>query len=347
MKNLQLSSREIRNLCENLYMLVHSGINPADGFTILAEDEKGEYKELLTMLADYCDRGFSMSMALKESGAFPKYVCSMVEVGERTGRIDKALAALAEFYENRLRLERQVKTTLLYPALLLGVMLVVIVVLLTEVLPLFDRIYGQMGSTLTGVAGILLVLGQAIKRALPVICVLVGIAGIFIFAVAVSDRLKNRLVRGWRRVHGSRGIWEQLNVARTAQALAMGMSSGLNIEEALDMAAKLTDDIPEFRERLTSCTADIAAGDTLAQALGKHRLLPKSECRLLEAGTRGGLGDEAMRQIAERLLEDSEYALSQKISRIEPCIIIVTAGLVGLILLSVMMPLIQIMAALG
>jgi len=347
MKKMQLSGEELRHISESLEMLMHAGISPADGFTMLAEDEKGGYSELLRELAGYCASGYSLSESLKKSEAFPAYMSSLIEVGEKTGRLEKSLSALAQFYDNRLRLERQIKTALLYPALLLIIMFIVIGVLLVEVLPLFDKVYGQMGSSLTGIAGVLLALGKVIKSIMPAICILVAVAAVLMIMISFSGSFRNSFLGFWKKNFGDKGVWEKINIARTAQAISMSVSSGLAIEDALTMAAKLTEDIPSFQKRCLGSIEDLSRGETLSDTLSRNRILPKTECRLLEVGMRGGLGDDAMQSIAERLLEESEYALASKISRIEPCIIVITAGAVGLILLSVMMPLVQIMASLG
>ena len=82
-------------------------------------------------------------------------------------------------------------------------------------------------------------------------------------------------------------------------------------------------------------------------ALESNRLLTPSACRLLSLGIRGGNGDKVMDQIADQMQEDAQQALESAVSRIEPALILVTSGLVGVILLSVMLPLMNIMSAIG
>ena len=85
----------------------------------------------------------------------------------------------------------------------------------------------------------------------------------------------------------------------------------------------------------------------MGMALKETDFFPVSECRMLEIGIRGGNGDEVMNGIAERLMEDAECAAAEMVSKIEPVMVTVTSLLVGLILLSVMVPLINIMSAIG
>ena len=85
----------------------------------------------------------------------------------------------------------------------------------------------------------------------------------------------------------------------------------------------------------------------LAKAMGEAGVLPRSDCRLLELGMRSGSGDGVMLQIAQRLSEEGEAALEAKMGQIEPTLVVTASVLVGLILLSVMLPLMHIMTAIG
>jgi len=86
---------------------------------------------------------------------------------------------------------------------------------------------------------------------------------------------------------------------------------------------------------------------SLAEALKGSQVMPAAQCRLLELAQRSGAGDSAMEKIAADLSEESEYALEEAVSRVEPALVLVCSVLVGLILLSVMLPLMHIMAAIG
>lgn len=344
----RLSYEEISNLCLGLSTLIHAGIGAGDGLSLLAEDEEpSEYKDLLLQLAEKADCGFSLSAAFKESGVFPGYVCGLLETGERSGQVEESLASLAKYYEDRMHMEQQIKSALLYPAVLLLIMLAVIVVLLARVLPVFDSVYAQLGSQLTGIAGGLLSFGQVLDQLMPLLCGLLAVAVIFLSVFAASSGFRKKILGYWRRRFGHRGISGKMNTARVSQVLAMGMSSGLPVEEALELAAELVEDVPSVKEQCLSCASDLAGGMQLPAALRGHGILPQAECRLLEAGMKGGAGDRTMQEIARRLSENSEDALHRMVSQVEPALVLVTSVQIGLILLSVMLPLVHIMSAIG
>ena len=97
----------------------------------------------------------------RDRGRFPAYVSTLTDVGERVGRIEQTLTSLSRYYENRERMDRRMQAALLYPAMLILVLLAVAVVLLVWVLPVFNDVYAQLGTGLTGFAGSLLQLQRA------------------------------------------------------------------------------------------------------------------------------------------------------------------------------------------
>lgn len=329
-------------------MLIHAGVGIGDGLALMTEDEtRPGHKELLQDMAQQADSGRLLSDVMRSSGCFPAYVSGLLQVGEDTGRLEESLSSLAKYYEDRMRLERQIRSALLYPVILLLIMAAVIVVLLVKVLPVFDSVYGQLGSHLTGIAGGLLAFGQVLDRLMPVLGALLAAVLVFLLCISVSDRFRNRMMIFWNTYFGDRGVSGAMNTARIAQVLSMGMNSGLPVEESLELAAVLMEEVPAARAKCRNCAAELAAGAALADTLQKYQVLPQAECRLLEVGLRGGMGDSAMGEIARRLMEDGEDLLDAKVSQVEPALVLVTSVLVGLILLSVMLPLVNIMSVIG
>ena len=121
-----LSHEETSALCLELAMLLHAGMMVGDALSLLAEESEGEQQTLLRAMADRVDEGVGLAAAMERTGRFPAYVRGLVEVGERTGHTEEALRALSRYYDERVRMGRQIKNALLYPAVMLGLMLVVI-----------------------------------------------------------------------------------------------------------------------------------------------------------------------------------------------------------------------------
>ncbi len=344
MKNT-VSNENIASLTMELSMLFHAGVSAADALALLAGEE--EYKEILKGLPEMADDGASLAECLRGSGKFPSYVCGLIEVGEKAGRTEEALSALSRYYDRRSRLNRRIRSALLYPALMLVLMLVIIGLLLVKVLPIFDNVYSSLGGRLEGVAGGLLTLGQWLDKIMPVLWVLLALIVVFAGAFMFVGSFQRRALAFLHKYHGDEGIFRRMNTAHIVQAMAMGMSSGLQIEEALELAGSLMDDIPAAKKRCEHCCEELGRNMNMSDAMKKSSLLPPKSCRLLELGQKSGTMDSTLDKIAADLSEESENAIEDMVSRVEPALVLVCSLLVGLILLSVMLPLMHIMSAIG
>ena len=122
-----------------------------------------------------------------------------------------------------------------------------------------------------------------------------------------------------------------------------------DLEDIEDEAVALSAGLMEggAKKRCESCQKRLESGESLGDALKKSGLLPARQSRLLELGQRSGAGDASMEKIARDLSEEGEAALDALVSRVEPALVLVCSVLVGLILLSVMLPLMHIMSVIG
>ena len=344
---MKLTYSEIAGLCRSLALLLHAGIGTADGVFLLAEEESKKMRPLLTGLGAKMDGGRTLSEAMKESDAFPGCVTGMVAMGEQTGRLEEVLSALAAFYDQRDRSSRQIRQALTCPTMILVLMIVVISVLLIKVLPVFDAVYASLGSRLTGVAAGLLHLGQLLKNAMPLLLVILAVVVLAALVYIYCAPIKEKVNAWWTARFGDRGASRKFNNANFARALAMGLSSALPLEDAVEQAAMLLSDIPGAAERCRRCAQSLRSGSALADAMKESGFLPPAESRMLSVGLRQGSGDRVMADIADRLQEDAQESLERTVAKVEPAMVLVASALVGLILLSVMLPLMNIMAAIG
>ena len=344
---MKLTHSEIAHFCRQLAPLLHAGLSVGDGVLLLAEEEEKQLQNLLRHLGKQIDGGEKLAAAMEMSGAFPASLTGMIRTGEETGHLEEVLEAMAQFYEQRSRSSRQIKAALSYPAMLLALMLVVVGVLLVKVLPVFDDVYASLGSRLTGVAAGLLQLGQWLKAAMPWLFGLLVLAVFAALLYAFCEPVRNR-INSWCSIRfGDRGIFAAFNNANFARALAMGLGSALPLEDAVELAGHLLSDIPHAAERCSRCAQLLRSGSNLSQAMKDAAFLPPAESRMLAVGLRQGSGDKIMGGIADRLMERAEEQLENQVSRIEPAMVLIASVLVGTILLAVMLPLMNIMTAIG
>ena len=344
----KLTYEDISGICSGLSMLIGSGTGSADALYMVAEDMEGtKLKPILRHMADGADTGLKLTEVFEQEGCFPQHLTALLAVGEKTGRTVDTLRSLSAYYDSRARMSRQIRDALIYPMILLIIMLVVVGVLLAYVLPIFNSVYEQLGGRLTGIAGGLFRLGQGISAIMPVLCVLLVLVTVFVIAFAVSDAFREKITAVWRRHMGAKGISWQVSSAHFVQAFSMGVSSGMDLEDAMELSGRLLGEVPGAKEKCDKAMQLLEKGTSVAEVLRQAELMPESECRLLSTAVRSGTTGSCLQDTAERMSDKSERAIAGLVGRIEPTLVIVGCLLVGLILFSVMMPLMNIMSSIG
>ena len=348
MKKMNLSNDYLSAFCLQISLLLHAGITIGDGLHMLSEDEEDPAaKKILQSMSEQVDNGLQISEVMEQSECFPDYVVYMTRTGEETGRTEEAFKALSDYYEEQRQLSERIRSALLYPVILLILMLLIIGVLLIRVLPIFNTVYNQLGGSMTGIAAGLLKLGDVLRAALPVIGIVMGIVVVVVLIFYFSDTLRGKLTGQIRKRHGHKGILHKVGMARFASALSMGMMSGLAIEDAMRMAMSFHEESDKVKAGYEQCLNNLEQGEPLAESLKKAEVFPTLYCRMLSLGVKSGAGDDIMAEIARRLEDDASRSIDNAVAKIEPTIVIVTSILVGVILLSVMIPLMNIMASIG
>lgn len=348
MSKKKFTNEYVSSFCLEMSLLLHAGIGIEDGLYLLIEDEGDKRaRKILNRLADLLAEGRPFSDALRQTGGFPKYVGDMIETGEQSGRLEQSFQALSDYYDRQVQLSAQIRSALLYPVILMILMLVIIVVLLVKVLPVFNQVYEQLGGTMGGTAKMLLNVGDWIGKAMPVICVVIGAIVAVAAIVGCSKSVRGFLVGIYKKIFGNYGITRRLGEARFASAMAMGMLSGLNTEEAFRTAMLFQDAVPRTRKRYMKCLEMLEAGEPIAQCFRENRILDATFCRILDLGAKSGTSDTAMEEISRRLDDRVQMEIERKVGKIEPTIVIITSILVGIILIAVMLPLINIMSSIG
>ncbi len=345
MKSNILTNEEISDFALALEHLIHSGISAADALTLIKEDEQSpKLKTLFEKMAQKADNGTPLSEAIRQSEAFPTYFAALTEVGESSGRIEQTLHSLADYYSKRDQMEKRLRASLLYPTVLLLVLLAVMGVLLIWVLPLFNEVYLHLGSELSGAAGLLLAFGKGLRKALPIISAVL----LLTLTAFIIPFIRNKGFAVWNKMFGDCGAKRKVHSARFVHAISMAVSSGMNYEEALTLACGLSSgEAAAFKLRCQDCLEAVSSGKELSAALLETGFISKSQQRLLNVGRRSGKEEAVLEQVTAHLTEEAENALNRRAALFEPAMVAVACVLIAAVLFSVMLPLIQIMNAIG
>lgn len=342
-----LTNRETAYICQSLAGLLHAGISAAEGCYLLSQESQETTAQILSQVYLAMEEGTAFADALRQASCFPASTVGLIRAGEYSGKLEEALLSCAQFHETRERTRRQLKNALEYPLILLFLMVLVVSVLLIQVLPIFDSVYASLGTRLTGISAGLLYLGQGMKRAFPLLGTGIMILAAVLFLLFRIPRFRAAVTARLSAFRSDRGIRRNFNNALFAQALAMGISSGLTPEESAELGKQLLTGSPSAVARCEKCLDRLRQGADISEALTAGELLSPSAGRMLSVGLRSGNADRILENIARQMQEDAELALEDMISRIEPALVLAASVLVGSILLSVMLPLMQILTALG
>ena len=340
----ELSSQYLAEFCGELALLVRSGISTSDGLGLMRDDDDDKAsRTLLTELVKLAETKPLFSEAAEATGRFPAYFLSAVRLGERTGRLDDTLAALAAYYERKAWFEENLRKAVSYPLLLLVLMTAVVVVLVTKVLPIFGEVFDQVGAQMSGTAAVLMRIGNWLSSASAVLLAVLVVLAVVFVSIYNIPALRGAFSQRWLKRHGGSGIGARIVTSRFAMAMSMAVSSGLDTEEALSLAGEVCG----APERAAACKALLEKGESMEDSLLHAGIFSRRDSRLLAVGTRTGNADSVMSDIAERSENDAINALDDRLRRIEPTLVIVLSVIVGLILFSVMLPLMGVMSSLG
>lgn len=341
-----LSNPELSAFCEQMMMLLKAGISVMEGISIMKEDaQTAAEQELLGIIYEKIQKTGTLAPALQETGVFPEYMCKMTQIGEETGTLDDAFASLERYYERQEAISRSVRSALTYPLIMIGMMALVIVVLLTRVMPVFQQVFRQLGMEMSGLSRGALLLGNALTRyAVLFVAVIVAFAFIAVWLVRTKggrERFEN-LGQHFKLV---KEISDKIAVCRFADGMSITLKSGLTPERGIELAAELNEN-RFFGEKIFACREMVEAGSSMAEAFKKTKIFTGAYARMAELADRTGAMDEMMEKLSERMEEEIDEKIGSLISMLEPTLVIVLSLIAGTILLSVMVPLLGILAGL-
>ena len=335
-------------LCTELAMLLDAGLTLIDSIQILLEDEPGkDAKAVLQVLMERIEMGDSFADALESTTYFPHYMTHMVGIGEKTGRLVETLEALSLYYDRQTRLAQTVKSSVLYPAILLVLMVAVVVVLIVRVLPIFNDIFTRLGTQMSTLAVTLMNFGTWLGNSSIVIAIIAAVIIILVLLLWLAPKLRKGFLSIFINKWGANGIFGDVASSRFTSAMTLAMASGIPAEEAVSIAAALSGGSKAVDKQHAKCTSLLQSGSSLSEAMYESGILSPQDGKMLSIGSKGGKTDSAMAEIARRNDVAVQDEIDRIVARIEPTLVIISSIVVGIILLSVMMPLIGIMTSIG
>lgn len=338
-KNMEMLSDELlADFFSELGMLTDSGITLSLGLSLLAENTSGEReRQLYKKLILPTDAGDRLSDTMERAGDFPKYACDMVRVGEASGTLSEVFCALGKYYLNRDALRRRIRGALVYPLGMTLMVLCVIVVLLTQVMPVFQRVFAQLGLSMNAVAGGFLSIGNAVSGGIWWILGIIA-AVLIIAAVGALVPAKGGGDALIRLIPGSKRLRRLILSDRFCYSMALMIKSGIVAREALLLAAPIMGNKSVKRE-IEEMVKRMDEGASFQTVITAASLVPaRYKGSLAVAFQTGDIGD-ALETVSDQVSAEADERLDRTVSVLEPTLVMVLCIMVGAVLLSVMLPL--------
>lgn len=342
---MKLTMSEKYMFCNQMAMILESGFSLNQGVTMVYEEmDDKNIKGVLQEVAKYLDEQVSFSEAINLTKAFDDYMVNLVKVGETSGNLDDVMQSLSEYYARIDDITNKLKQALTYPIILIIMMVVVVGIIVFKVLPIFKDVLNGLGSDLSSYANSFMEFGQIFSLicfAVLLVLVIVIIAGYLYQRVTHVNVLSNVVQKSFL----TRKLSRALNKTQITYALSLFISSGYDLQEAMKFVPKLVDD-KQLRANLEKCNEDLINGDSFVEVIKKYQIYQGMQLNMIQVGFKTGQVDIIMKQLSNSFQEEVSRAIDQFLNIIEPTIVTLLSLVVGIVLMSVMLPLISIMSSL-
>lgn len=342
-----LSNSELATFCNQLSLILRSGISTLEGLSIMLEDTpEGEGKKILETVLHEMEVTGSLYLSLDAAQVFPAYLRSMVEIGEQSGRLDDVMTSLAAHYQREESLSKNIKNAVTYPLIMLGMMVAVMLVLIIKVLPVFDQVFQQLGASLTGVSRTVLDIGNALSRySVAFVLFALFVAAVFLL-LFYTKKGRDFLPKLSGKFFFTKRMSEKLAYSRFASGMYLSLCSGLDVDHSLEMASRLVAH-PVVSGKIQRMQGLIAEGTSFCDAISEVQMFSGIYSRMIVIGFKTGTMDDVMKQVSSQYDEEIQEQLSSLVAKVEPTLVALLSVAVGMILLSVMLPLMGIMSNIG
>lgn len=273
-------------------------------------------------------QGQPLSQAMAASGAFPVLESALVEVGERSGCLDRVLEQLAETREKMDRAQRHLQSSLTYPLMLCALCLLALVLAPPLVLQGQFELLRQSGQQPPWLTQMVIALSRG-----PVLLLLA--AGLWWLRTRVQPM----------RLPVVRSLLLQQGAARLARSLAMTYRVGVPITQGLGLAVRASG-APWLEADLSRATSLLVQGEKMSAVVAQFSQLPPSFQALVAAGEECGKLDTTLDWVARFFESEFENRLEAVLSLLQPLLILVMGGLIGLLLLATLLPMVSLVQGL-
>jgi len=341
----KIKVKDIYIFCRQFSTLIGAGLTVVSSLDILKDQTQNKIlKKDLEEVVESVREGVSLSSALRVKKRFPEILINMLEVGESGGTLETILHSMAENFEKEAKLKQKLKSASTYPIIVLVITFAVVFFLLTNVVPAFVRMFVESGLTLPlptrmllGLSGFFVSYGIWLGIGI-VVCII-----LFKYLVS-AGKGKELWHKAILKLPVAGKIVMLVNATSFTRTMSMMLSAGVPLLEALELAKKVMTNA-EAEKALTMISEEIKVGNTLWQGLDKSKFFPKMISHMVRVGEESGSLDSVLKKTASFFEEESETYMLKATTMIEPALILGLGGVVIFVVMSIALPMFEMMGA--
>lgn len=328
--------------------MIESGIPLAQTLSILTEQIEDKFlTQIILKIRQDIEEGASFSEALKKHPrVFSDFFISMTKAGEASGMLDEVLDRLASYLEKTSALIRKVRSSLIYPIVVISMAFLITAFLLIKVVPTFKGIFATLGGSLPLPTLILIKISDTLRAFF--LYILIGIIAVgFLFQRYISTPFGRReFDKALLSLPLFGPLFTKVAVASFSRTLSTLVKSGVPILNALEIVGK-TSGNKIIEEAITKSCSSIKEGEPIADPLLKSKVFPPMVVRMISVGEQTGRLEHMLGKIADFYEDQVEAAVTGLTSLIEPIVIVFLGVIIGGIVISLFLPIFKVLELLG
>lgn len=304
---------------------------------IIDEQDKKKRKELFETIKKNLISGSSLASAMENSGVFSTYEYQSVRIGEESGRLNQVLIYLGKYFEDKVKLRKHLIGVFTYPAFVLLVTIGVLYFMLNTVVPMFQEVFQQFGKELPYLTQKIIMVSENFSSVMLIIfIILVGV---------IALHWSQRKEIWYRKLTGTiilrlplfGNLFRKIYLARFTQSMELLIVSRTPLVKSLELVSEMINFYP-IEEALSTTKAEILKGNSLHSGLQKYKIFDKRFISLIKIAEEINQLEKTFNRMTKQLNDDIDHQTKVLGTLIEPFIIIIIGGIVGLIMVAMYLP---------
>lgn len=332
--------KDLINFSHQLAELIFAGVPLLRALEILKNQfsNKKDFGTILTEIIADVQGGASLSKAIASYPTFfPSILSALVSSGETSGNLDMTLRQAADLFEREYELKSKVKMAMVYPTFVMIMGAITVFVMLSFVIPKISDIFVDLGAALPLPTRILIALSGFFAKFWWLLLLAVG-GSIYLYRrlrMIPSQREKIDNVK--LKIPLIKNVIVQTELARFCRILGMLLESGVPILQAIDVTMPVLD-TELFRKQLRAVQSEVKGGRSLSEALSSSPWFPPFVTDIIGVGEESGKLDDSLKKLANSYERQLEYLLKITTQLLEPLLILLVGGVIGLIVIGMLLP---------